>query len=374
MYHHPFRLTNRFPVLLLAVFLLGCLPRQVSKSSSSQPPHTVDANYRKLEQLLQQQDWQAADRETFHQLLVLSDREDAGWLRIEDVERISCHAWATMNRLWQTHSERRFSFRTQARIWESVGGNVGQYDSEVALKVGELVGWRSAEQWRTYTDLNFSLYAEPGHLPATTGNGVSGGIWGGIAPISGRVEACSSDFDDLSESLQSASQQEIQQNQQAIQSEQSCTGCNLIGADLQGMDLSFKDLSHADLRNANLEGAILGAANLKLADLRGANLENVVLRQANLWGASFDGANLTGADFSCGGGSCTTMQGASFKGASLIRANLTCLDCTVLGNQGLVNVNMAGANLTDALVEQTSFEGVDLCDAILPNGKQAHCH
>lgn len=368
MYKYLLRVIDSFSVLLLAFFLSGCLPKPVSISSNLQP-HTADAGYQKLERLLQQKDWQAADRETFLQLLVRADRKDAGWLGVKDVESISCNDWATINRLWQTYSKRRFGFRIQTRIWESVGGKVGQYDHGIALKVGDMVGWRTAEEWQHYNDLNFSLQANPGHLPATTGNGVSGGIWGGIATISGRVKACAATFNDLPESLQSAAELEMQHNRRTIQSEQSCIGCYLVGADLQGMDLTFKDLAHADLRNANLEGAILGAANLKLADLRGANLKGVVLSQANLWGASFDGANLSDSDFSCGGGSCTSMQGASFKNASLVRANLDCLDCTVVENRGLVNVNLAGANLTDALVKGTSFEDVNLCDAILPNGK-----
>ena len=370
MYHHPLRLTDSFFLLLIAFFLSGC-PTKEGAISSRQQPTTVDADYQKLEQLLQQNNWQAADRETFHQLLVVADRKDAGWLSVEDVESISCNDWATINQLWQNYSKRRFGFAIQARIWKSVGGNVGQYDPEIALKVGEIVDWRGAEQWKHYNDLNFSLQANPGHLPATTGNGVSGGLWGGIATITARVQACASTFELFPASLQAAAEREVQQNQRAIQSEQSCIGCNLVGADLRGMDLTFKDLAHADLRNTNLEGAILGAANLNLADLRGANLKNAVLRQANLWGASFDGANLDGADFSCGGGSCTSMQGTSFENASLVGANLACLDCTVGGNQGLVNVNLAGANLTDALVQQTSFDGVNLCGAILPNGKQS---
>lgn len=371
MYKYLLRGIDPYFVIFLAFFLSGCLPQPVSTSSNLQP-HTVDGGYQKLERLLQQKKWQAADRETFLQLLVRAAREDAGWLDVNDVESVSCNDWATLNRLWHTYSKRRFGFRIQTRIWESMGGKVGQYDHEIALKVGEMVGWRTAEKWQHYNDLNFSLQAKPGHLPATTGNGVSGGIWGGIATIAGRVRACAAAFNDLPESLGSAAELEMQHNRRTIQSKQSCIGCHLVGADLRGMDLKFKDLAHADLRNANLEGAILGAANLKLADLRGANLTGVVLRQANLWGASFDGATLNDSDLSCGGGSCTSMQGTSFQNASLIRANLACLDCTVLGSRGLVNINLAGANLTDALVTGTSFEGViNLCDAILPNGKQS---
>lgn len=364
------KLVSSFPLFVVACFLHGCSTSQQLEHPDRQP-HIADAGYQKLEQLLQQNDWQAADRETFHKLLVLSDREDEGWLGIEDVENISCDDWATINRLWQTYSDRRFGFRIQSRIWESVGGTAGQYDPAITLKVGEAVGWRSAEQWQNYGDLTFSLEAEPGHLPATTGNGVSGGIWGGVATIAGRVQACASEFDRIPESLQSAAEREVQENLRAIQAGESCVGCYLVGADLRDMGLSFLDLPYADLRNADLAGASLGAADLRLADLRGANLENAILRQAYAWGASFDGANLNGVDLSCGGGCCTNIQGASFQGASLIGANLDCLDCTVLGERGLVNVNMAGANLTDAQVRQTSFEGVNLCDAILPNGERS---
>ena len=369
---------------LFSVMLSSCLSETITDtvsdtvsgaiSNTSRQPSSMGADrradYQPLERLLQQGDWQGADRETFHQLLMLADRIEEGWLRANDVETIACEDWAALNHLWQLYSDRRFGFRIQARIWERVGGQAGIYDPQVALRLGEMVGWQEAEQWKVYDELNFSIGANHGHLPATTGNGVSGGVWGGIATISGRVQSCASAFDEFPDALQEAVDRDaVQPNKSARYAEPlSCIGCNLVGADLQGRSLMFADLAYADLRNANLKRKSLGAANLKFADLRGANLEGAVLRQANLWGASFDGAILRGADFSCGAGSCTFLEGASFQDADLSGANLYCLDCTVLGERGLINVNFAEANLTDAVVEQTSFEGVNLCGATLPDG------
>lgn len=347
--------------------LAGCFVRPYSKYY-----HSAGKNYKQLEKLLAQGKWQAGDRQTIKIMLAVAGREEEGWLGKADMENLPCQDLATINRIWQKYSRRRFGFSVQKRIWESAGGQPGKYNSQIVLDFGELVGWRERDRWKAYDELNFDPKAPPGHLPATTGNGVSGGVWGGVATLAGKVEACSSFFDNLPDALQKAAEREVQQTQAAIVSGiRNCPGCNLVGADLRGVDLALGDLSYADLRNADLRGAILGAAKLKLADFRGANLEGAVLRQANMWAASFDNANLTGADFSCGAGSCTYLEGTSFQNANLTRANLACLDCTVVERQGLKNVNLAGANLTDALLEKTSLQGVNLCQAILPDGTKS---
>lgn len=336
-------------------------------------PSLVGVNYRRLESLLQQEQWAAADRETFDRMLEVADRQSQGWLSAEDVKQFACEDLATINRLWQIYSDRRFGFTIQARIWEIAGGQPGVYDRQVALKAGEILGWTregDPEAWKSYDELTFKADAPVGHLPATTGNGVSGGVWGGVATLAGRVATCADAIDALPESLRQRAMREVESTQAAIrEGYRNCEGCNLAGADLQGLDLAFSRLAFADLRGANLQGTILGAADLSYADLRGANLTGAVLRQANLAGAVFDDANLNQADFHCGAGTCTYLWGASFRRANLTQANLACLDCSVVGEQqGLENVNLAGANLTGANLEGSRLEGVNLCGAVLPDG------
>jgi len=62
-----------------------------------------------------------------------------------------------------------------------------------------------------------------------------------------------------------------------------------------GCDLSRAKLSFANLRGSNLRYANLFSADLKLADLREANLIGAILDKADLRGADLTGADLTSA-------------------------------------------------------------------------------
>ncbi|MBE9065867.1 GUN4 domain-containing protein [Leptolyngbya cf. ectocarpi LEGE 11479] len=146
-----------------------------------------------LTPLLQQLDtsnWRAADAETLRLLLSISDRTAHGWLSPSDIATLDCNLLVKIDQAWTTHSQGRFGFNQQRLIWQSVGGTVGQYTPEIAEKFGDRVGWRRQGQWKKYGTLNFSSQAPNGHLPATTGNGVSGSVWGGVATLSQRFQYC----------------------------------------------------------------------------------------------------------------------------------------------------------------------------------------
>jgi GUN4-like len=147
-------------------------------------------DYNPLIKQLKAENWRAADAETLQLMLKISDRTVKGWLSQADVQRLPCEALVQMDRLWNQHSQGKFGFNQQRLIWLSVGGTVGQYSPDIAEKFGSRVGWRSDGQWRNYNRLNFSIQAPQGHLPATTGNGVSGSIWGGVAAIAQRLQYC----------------------------------------------------------------------------------------------------------------------------------------------------------------------------------------
>ncbi len=178
-------------VLILGLSLQSCEFEQPLKPEVVSPlTSTANINYKPLEALLRNREWKAADRATFEILLKISQREAEGWLSQADVEKLDCEDLHTLANLWNYYSDSRFGFIQQQKIWESVGGVVGQYTPEIAEKFGDRVGWRRQGQWRTYEKLNFSKSAPEGHLPATTGNGVSGGVWHGVASITHRLKYC----------------------------------------------------------------------------------------------------------------------------------------------------------------------------------------
>jgi hypothetical protein len=148
-------------------------------------------SYQSLQRLLAKQQWQDADRETLQRLLELAGQAERGWLSAEDVQNLPCLDLQTLDQLWMRASQQRFGFTVQARLWETLGGTGDRYDPALIERLGDMVGWRQDQQWKTYETLTFDLKQDlPGHLPATTGNGVSGGVWGGVASLAARLQTC----------------------------------------------------------------------------------------------------------------------------------------------------------------------------------------
>ncbi len=52
----------------------------------------------------------------------------------------------------------------QKKLYESLGGKQ-QYKADIWREFGEKVGWRKNNNWLSYKDLNFNLWAPRGHLP-----------------------------------------------------------------------------------------------------------------------------------------------------------------------------------------------------------------
>lgn len=178
-------------VLIFSLGIQSCQPFVSRKADPSfDLVSTANIDYKPLQALLRKGRWKDADQETFQILLKLSNRETEGWLSQADVENLACKDLQTLNQLWDYYSDGRFGFSRQQQIWESLGGQVGQYTPEMAAKFGDLVGWRKRGQWLKYEQLNFSNRAHDGHLPATTGNGVSGGVWNGVPSITHRLKYC----------------------------------------------------------------------------------------------------------------------------------------------------------------------------------------
>lgn len=119
-------------------------------------------NYSKLRDLLAENQWQEADKETCLYLLRISDREDEKWLDDGEIKRLSRHDLRIINNLWLKYSNGRFGFSVQKQIWQ---------DSNEDYKLfGHRVGWLVNlvnTEWRKYEEAIFSIDAPEGHLPYT---------------------------------------------------------------------------------------------------------------------------------------------------------------------------------------------------------------
>lgn len=117
-------------------------------------------NYVPLQQLLAQQDFQAADRLTLEKLCELAGPQavQRRWLYFTEVEKFPVTDLQTLDQLWRFHSEGKFGFSVQRELWLGVGKNWE--------KLWYQIGWKSGNNWTRYPqEFTWSLEAPRGHLP-----------------------------------------------------------------------------------------------------------------------------------------------------------------------------------------------------------------
>ena len=126
-------------------------------------------NCEKLEKLLELGKLKEADHETKRLLLKLAGREQEGWLLSEDAKKISAQALAAIDQLWIKHSNGRFGFSVQSKVWRTLGCKSSdnmhiQTISENTF--GKFVNWRVGSKWVSQWDsFNYDLQSPQGSLP-----------------------------------------------------------------------------------------------------------------------------------------------------------------------------------------------------------------
>lgn len=109
-----------------------------------------------LEVALQLKNWKEADRRTKIILLQLADKNEGDYLLEKDIKKISCYDLQKIDCLWQEHSNSRFGFSAQYKIWLASQKNLDKF--------GETVGWKNV-RWLAFSELTFSSSALHGHFP-----------------------------------------------------------------------------------------------------------------------------------------------------------------------------------------------------------------
>lgn len=116
--------------------------------------------YHDLQLLLAQQEFEAADRLTLAKLCELAGETavQRKWIYFTEVDQFPVEDLQTIDALWQVHSEGRFGFSVQRRLWLSVGKN---WD-----KLWPKIGWKDGINWTRYPQgFTWDLSAPQGHLP-----------------------------------------------------------------------------------------------------------------------------------------------------------------------------------------------------------------
>jgi serine/threonine protein kinase len=158
------------------------------------PLKTAKANFTKLDRYLGQRKWQEADEETTIIMCnIMYSKRNPSPLYPSDYEGFPREELKIIDSLWVKYSNDKFGFSVQKQIWLECGGEVDvvkNLDWDIYKKFAYKIDWRrtkvekldrrflwkswqeieQTEVWLSYRQLNFTVNAPRGHLPA--------GIWG----------------------------------------------------------------------------------------------------------------------------------------------------------------------------------------------------
>ncbi|MDD1468260.1 GUN4 domain-containing protein, partial [Dolichospermum sp. ST_sed5] len=149
-------------------------------------------DYKKLRDLLAQGKWKEADEETVRIMLAVGKREKESWLDTKSLDNFPCEDLHIIDKLWVKHSNGKFGFSVQQKIYQSCGGTL-EYEPEIWEKYGEKVGWKKKKllgmggEWITEYNITFDITAPAGHLPSGL-RGILGK--GGAASLGLRLVDC----------------------------------------------------------------------------------------------------------------------------------------------------------------------------------------
>lgn len=117
-----------------------------------------------LEDLLKQQEWQAADQVTQALLVQSVGRQEAGYLTQLDLAQIPCQLLHQLDYRWMVASQGWFGFSKQYAIY----AQRTKFDAHHFCQQVEwlMIDFRPLAFFKFYEFLNFSLDAPEGHLPA----------------------------------------------------------------------------------------------------------------------------------------------------------------------------------------------------------------
>lgn len=90
------------------------------KTIGSQAPHVSyqKVDYQKLENLLINGQWQEANQETWNLLCMALNKDRGTPLTPSDIEHIPCASLNNIDKLWHKHSNGKFGFTVQSRIYK----------------------------------------------------------------------------------------------------------------------------------------------------------------------------------------------------------------------------------------------------------------
>ncbi|PZD70658.1 Ycf53-like protein [Acaryochloris thomasi RCC1774] len=165
-------------ILLLSLGIWGC--------------NRYEPEYQQLEKHLASGNWRQADQLTKQLFYKVGPRRSGGFLspngylsRVK-FESFPCKDLNRIEQMWATHSQGRFGFTVQKRLYVETGNTIdGTFDYKSYRTFRERVGWMKDGKILLYHQLSFEDSSPVGHLPAMNTN--EAGI---REPLFMRLEVC----------------------------------------------------------------------------------------------------------------------------------------------------------------------------------------
>jgi hypothetical protein len=136
----------------LEAFIQQGLTERIARLEDALTLVTDVERYQRLQMLLKTGKLFEADEETLHVLLQEAGTPDREDLTPDAVKQFPCSVLRVIDRLWTTYTGGRFGFSVQLRLYQQVGGTLDtaiSQDLTLLRKLGEQVGWRDQDQWKT---------------------------------------------------------------------------------------------------------------------------------------------------------------------------------------------------------------------------------
>jgi hypothetical protein len=153
--------------------------RQLDRADIAAPIKKLVTNnlYQQLENYLKNQQWYEADQETWRLMLKVTNREEEGWLELDNIRNFPCEDLLTLDRLWVEYSKQHgfeFGFSVQKQIYVECGGKLDfSFPSdETWEKFCNRTAWKSGGKWVDYPNHFFknNFMSMKGHLPFDNGD------------------------------------------------------------------------------------------------------------------------------------------------------------------------------------------------------------
>jgi hypothetical protein len=173
------------------------MPRRqaAQTSSANELASEKGVDYTRLQDLLKAGQWKEANEETTKLMSKWAGQPYA--FTVEHIKDFPCTDLRTIDQLWVKHSQGRFGFSVQKKIWQDYGSptSLGEWD-----KFGEEVGWKKKgffsliktnANWQTESELTFDTSAPNGHIPCPFPHDFGKNYhWGGARKISRSTYDC----------------------------------------------------------------------------------------------------------------------------------------------------------------------------------------